>query len=429
MFTCLSKAFRHNKNGSFGILAPLLRSTKKYSGRVALFMDLEQSENGSSRIFSILLHTIFFLSGIATVLIGQVLPILSTKFALTDLQAGYLFPAQFTGSIIGTLVTDWFGRKGKLALATSLGSFGMATGLIMMNVDSYAVCLVGFFVNGLGIGLTLPAINILILELNPVRRAAAVSFLNFFWGAGAILSKPFVDVTASPGRIFLPTVLLAIPLILFALVLLIKKKEPEAKFEKSSDPETILTPIWSLPIAWMIALFHFIHVGFESGMGGWLTSYTERIESPAAVGLLSPTLLYFLFFVIGRGIAPLFFRFVDENTMLLLSILIILAGVIVSLSASSIFILSIGACIAGFGTSAVFPTNVSRFSRTFGEGSMRRAMPLFISGTLGATVVTWLIGYVSETTGSLRNGMAVLLAGVVILLVVQIVLSLRKPLT
>lgn len=392
-------------------------------------MTLVESEKSNSRIFSILLHTIFFLSGIATVLIGQVLPILTTKFGLNDLQAGYLFPAQFSGSILGTVATDWFGRRGKLALAATIGSFGMALGLIMMNVDSYAFCLVGFFVNGVGIGLTLPAINILILELNPLRAAAALSFLNFFWGAGAILSKPFVDLTTTSGGIFLPTLILALPLILFAIFLSIREKEPEAKFEKSGEAESELAPIWSLPIAWMIALFHFIHVGFESGMGGWLTSYTERIESPAAIGLLSPTLLYFLFFVIGRGTAPLFFRFLDENKMIFLSILVILAGMIVLLVASNIFILSIGASVAGFGTSAIFPTNVSRFSRTFGEGAMRRAMPLFICGTLGATAVTWLIGYVSDSTGSLRNGMTVLLASVVILLVIQIFLSLRKPLT
>jgi fucose permease len=119
----------------------------------------------------------------------------------------------------------------------------------------------------------------------------------------------------------------------------------------------------------------------------------------------------------------------DENKMIFLSILVILAGMIVLLAAPNILILSIGACIAGFGTSAVFPTNVSRFSRTFGEGAMRRAMPLFICGTLGATAVTWLIGYVSDSTGSLRSGMTVLLASVVILLVIQIFLSLRKPLT
>ncbi len=51
----------------------------------------------------------------------------------------------------------------------------------------------------------------------------------------------------------------------------------------------------------MIAFFNFIHVGFESGMGGWLKTYTGRLENEPTVVLFSPILLYFLFFVVGRG--------------------------------------------------------------------------------------------------------------------------------
>jgi hypothetical protein len=63
-----------------------------------------------------------------------------------------------------------------------------------MNVDSFAVTLAAFAVNGVGIGLTLPAINMTILELSPVKTASALSILNFFWGVGAIICKPFVDL-------------------------------------------------------------------------------------------------------------------------------------------------------------------------------------------------------------------------------------------
>jgi hypothetical protein len=42
----------------------------------------------STRALYGLLHFVFFLSGIATVLIGQVLPVLSGKFELSDLQSG-----------------------------------------------------------------------------------------------------------------------------------------------------------------------------------------------------------------------------------------------------------------------------------------------------------------------------------------------------
>jgi fucose permease len=120
------------------------------------------------------------------------------------------------------------------------------------------------------------------------------------------------------------------------------------------------------------------------------------------------------------------FRFLNENKMLLLGLSVILAGMVLTLSAVTVIALSIGSAIAGFGTSWIFPTNVSRFSKTFGPTATRRATPLFVCGTLGAASVTWLIGFISNQTGSLRSGMYVLIISVVLLIALQIGLGTRS---
>lgn len=386
---------------------------------------MTQTEQIPARLLDTLLHAVFFLSGIATVLIGQILPVLSARFSLNDLQSGYLFPAQFAGSLTGTLLTNWFGRSGRLVHASVIGSFLMAAGLFIMNVDAFPIVLAGFTVNGLGIGLTLPAINVLILERNPLRPAAALSFLNFFWGLGAIVSKPFVDATSGETSLLLTTALLAAPLTAAAVLMLFTPVSSEAKVGRGEVDSPAVRPIWSMPVAWAIAAFNFIHVGFESGIGGWLTTYAIRVEGVASTEIISPTFLFFLFFVIGRGVAPVFFKFLDENKMLLLSLFTILGGLAIVLTAVEVIQLSLGSAFCGLGTSSVFPTNVSRFSKIFGSDAMRRATPLFICGTLGATVITWLIGFLSERTGSLRSGMFVLVFSIVLLIVLQIVLAAR----
>jgi fucose permease len=272
--------------------------------------------------------------------------------------------------------------------------------------------------------LTLPSINLAILDMNPSRPAAALSVLNFSWGVGAIISKPFVDLTASATSILLTCSLIAAPMFLSALALILvqPKRVPDAAVDLNDGAENAGTSIWNTPLAWALAGFNFIHVGFESGMGGWLTTYTERVENASVVHLLSPTFLFFLFFVGGRGVAPVFFRFLDENKMILLSLLVVLAGMVVVVYARDLLSLSVGASLAGLGTSSIFPTTVSRFSSTFGPEAMKRATPLFFMGTSGAAVVTWLIGYLSNMTGSLRAGMAVLVACIGVLVVLQAVL-------
>src|SRR5687768_1285011 len=279
-------------------------------------------ESPKNRDLSILLHIVFFVSGIATVLIGQVLPVLSAGFALNDLQASFFFPAQFSGSILGTLASNWFGRRSRFVLATVIGSVLMAAGMTMMNLVSFGGCLAGFFVTGLGIGMTLPSVNLLVLEMNPQKGASALSLLNFCWGLGAILCKPFVDATATKGSVFITTLILVIPLIAIAALIIFLPREtgkPET-IEPARSGDGVPVAIWTTAIAWTIAFFNFVQVGFESGIGGWLTTYAGRVEGEEVVHLLSPTFLYFLFFVAGRGIAPLYFRFMSENQVLFLDI-------------------------------------------------------------------------------------------------------------
>jgi len=379
------------------------------------------------RFLKILLHAGFFLSGIATVLIGQILPILAERLKLNDGQAGLFFTAQFSGSLIGTFLTNWFGKKNKFLSATVIGCFLMASGVLFLNFDSRTICLIGFFINGSGIGLTLPAINLLTLELNPARATAALNVLNFFWGMGAIISQPFVDFFTRQTNLVLPTTMLALTLVLLAVSLALMPKRIEKKpidiEEKTVHSDA---PIWTHPIAWTIAAFNFIHVGFESGMGGWLKTYAQRLENPAAVDLLSPIFLYFLFFVVGRGIAPLFLHFLSDNLMLLVNLAIVLLGMSVLLFADDRLFVGFGAAIAGFGTATIFPTNLSRFTKTFGASAIRSATPLFICGTLGAAFTTWLIGFGSNYFNSLRSGMFVLALSIIALIGLQISLMFRN---
>lgn len=381
------------------------------------------------RNLKILLHFGFFLSGIMTILIGQVLPFLADRFTLNDLQVSYFFPAQFTGSLLGTFLTTWFGKQNKFLLSALIGCFLMGAGILFLNLGNFELCLTGFFLNGIGVGLTLPSINMLILELNPLRATSAVNVLNFIWGVGAIICSLTIPSLSKSVGFFPVSAVLAAALLVNALLLAFIPKGIEQKPTlKDEDSVDFSIPIWTNPIAWIIAGFNFIHVGFETGIGGWLPTYTERFEGQGYLWWLAPTFLYFLFFVVGRGVAPIFLRFLNENQMLVAGLLTILLGMSVLLFAKDVLMLGLGAAIAGFGTSSVFPTNMSRFTKTFGASASRRATPFFICGTLGATFTTWLIGFTSNQFNSLRSGMFILLGSGLILVLLQVFLQFQnKP--
>jgi MFS transporter, FHS family, glucose/mannose:H+ symporter len=374
----------------------------------------------------LLLHGLFLVSGSVTVLIGQVLPILSRQYGLNDLESGFCFPSQFGGSLAGTLLTARFARRDQYIPACMIGALLMACGIILLNIDSFPFTLFAFAINGVGIGMTLPAINMTLIELSPKNPASALSILNFCWGVGAILCKPFVDASSRDSSILITTSALAVPLFASAALLYFHPVRIISDRVAAGSGDAANEPIWRLPLAWGIALFNFIHVGFESGMSGWITTYTERLDEAHIVQWLSPTLAYFSLFVLGRGAAPILFRFLNENRMLMLGLLTVMAGILIAVTTRSVWILGTGAAIAGFGTSWIFPTNVARFSRAFGPAAARRSTPFFICGTLGAASSTWLIGFVSNQTGDLRFGMYTLAAAVALLIVLQIALSLKR---
>ncbi len=384
----------------------------------------------SDRLLKFFLHFGFLASGTITVLIGQILPILSNRLALDDTQAGYFFIAQFAGSITGTFSTQPIVKRFGFGGATVFGFLAMTIGILGLNSDDRLICTAAFVVMGFGIGVTLPAINMLTVELNPSNVTPALNFLNFFWGVGAIFCKPFVDLFGTPTSIVQPTAILAVLLFINGATIFFaaRRSEPKQSFEQPTSENQ--TPIWTTKIAWLIALFNFIHVGFESGIGGWITTYADRLPNQSGgIAWLSPTFAYFLFFVLGRLAAPLYSRFLDENKMLLLSLLITTLGIIVLLLGTTLGTLVAGAAIAGFGTSSIFPTNMARFTKTFGAGATRRATPVFICGTLGAALTTWLIGYVSTNYQGLRFGMIVLLGSCLLLVCLQVYLYARSRTT
>jgi fucose permease len=215
-----------------------------------------------------------------------------------------------------------------------------------------------------------------------MRTAAALSVVNFFWGVGAIACSLTIYSLSKSFGYFPVSLFLTISFFVIAALLAFIPRGIEQKpFAGEDNSEDFSTPIWTNPIAWAIAGFNFIHVGFESAIGGWLPTYTERSNSQNFSDWLAPTFLYFLFFVIGRGIAPVFFRYLNENKMLILNLLTILLGMIVLLFAPNILFLSIGAAIADLELRQ-FSRLICRVSPRFSARQQAVALRLFLSAEL-----------------------------------------------
>src|SRR5438128_284952 len=140
----------------------------------------------SHRNLLILLFAGFVLSGIATTIIGPMLPIFIKRWSLDDGQAGLFSTIQFLAALGGTLassaIATWWGYKPPLVLGYAL----MGGGLACLNANTHAVALAATASFGLGYGLITPGTNLFVAELGGAKSASLLNQLNFAWGAGAM---------------------------------------------------------------------------------------------------------------------------------------------------------------------------------------------------------------------------------------------------
>lgn len=373
-------------------------------------------------------HIGFIFIGIATVLLGPILPFLSSRFSLDDSQSGFLFVLQVTGSLLGiTFVGKILDKIGFSRLLFS-GFCLMALGILGVGFLSWKGVMFCVFLNGVGLGLTIPAMNLLVAELNPHRSAAALNILNFAWGVGATVSQPFVSFLSNKESISKATVLLTALLFLLGLWFSLFKNF-SFSLTKSDEPSTdSAVKVWRTPFAWLSVALFFLYVGTESSIGGWITTYSLRLQNSEANSLWAPaTTIFWTALLIGRIAASFFLKIVSDKKLLIISSLLAAIGISLILWTTRFELVLLSAVFVGVGLAPIYPTNMARFTTYFGSIAKQNAGPLFISATLGGASVTWLVGKLSSLSGSLRTGLIVSLFCCVAMIVLQIFLNSFSP--
>ena len=100
-------------------------------------------------------HAVFVPAGLMTVLLGPLLPSLSSRWALTDAQAGFLFTVQFAASTLGVAISGWLIYRLGFRSAIIAGLLPMAVGVSALPANSRYAGISGIALYGIGLGLTI----------------------------------------------------------------------------------------------------------------------------------------------------------------------------------------------------------------------------------------------------------------------------------
>jgi MFS transporter, FHS family, glucose/mannose:H+ symporter len=362
-------------------------------------------------------HAAFVPTGIVTVLLGPVLPALSARWSLSDAQAGQFFTAQFLASTVGVALSGALVPRFGYRIVMVLGLIFMAAGVGTLPLGSRVLGMASVACYGVGLGLTIPACNLLVAEVNPGKRAAAVSLLNFSWSVGAV-ACPFLLAPFQRTGLIAPFFYGLAGFVLLASASLARVSFPRTSKRGGPAVERARPLIQMLrtPAAIALGVLFFVYVGTENTMGGWLASYAKRLaDSSGTLWVTAPSFFYGGLLA-GRALAPVVLHRVPEVRLARASMVMALLGMVTLLASHSMAGVMISASVIGLGLAAMYPITISLLSGAFGSGASRLGSVMFMLAGFGAACMPWLVGITSTRMSSLKLGLAIPLVASILML-------------
>jgi FHS family glucose/mannose:H+ symporter-like MFS transporter len=368
-----------------------------------------------------LLHVGFVAIGIISPLLGPLIPTLKHQWAISDAQAGSLFASQFTGSLVGTVLTSYLLPRLGFSKMLALSFLCFAIGFSFFGVGPWTVAALAVAVYGFGYGLANPATNLRATQLPSKNVTAAVSLLNFSWGVGAV-ACPFVVGSLVP--------LIGVRGLALSLMCVSGLIGAVHYFHHAPGAAAPTAPVkrsWAdwmeqlrVPAAIPLVLLFFLYVGSETGVGGWVAAQEKRLPGAGNSALtLAPSVFYGML-LFGRGIAPVLLKRFSTARLALGGLISGAVGAATISLAPHPYLLYAGAAVAGFGFAPLFPIFVAWLAEIFKEKASWLSALVFGAGALGGAVLPWVIGQVSTRTGSLSRAFLVPMVACVLMAVLSL---------
>lgn len=354
----------------------------------------EASNPGSLRGSLLVLHPVFALTGVVHAIGGPLLPSFSSKFHLSDGQAGFLLALYFAGSSLGALLC-----RTRYVRTMALGFVGIFICCLLVAVAAWGLLPPAFLLLGVSVGVPMSAVSLYAGRAFPHRRAPVLTLLNFSWSAGALVA-PLVAARALAHHDYRASyLLLAGAAVLAAPACFGLLREPEEP-PQAADAASGFA---NLRIIFLFALAAFLQVGVENTAAAWLSTFALRMASSGVVAAAASSSLYWAGFLGARALAS-FVLLKAPPTGVLQSALAggMIAGALL-IAAPSAAARDAAMFMLGASLGPVYPLVIAGSLAGLSKTSDTRWV-LFAAG-FGGSVLPWLAGSISVHTGSLRAGM------------------------
>lgn len=352
------------------------------------------------------LHPAFALTGVLHAVGGAILPSLVARFHLSDSSSGLLFLLYFGGTSIGALLC-----RGAYARLMTMGFAAMVCTCLAVAASPRTLLAPVFLLLGISVGVPMSCVTLFTGRSFPERCAPLLTFLNFSWSVGA-LAAPLIAARILMHHTYQAAyIVFAIASAVAAIacgVVLRDGPEPVRTTTGESDTKTA-----AFRLVAIFAFAAFLQVGIENTVAAWLPTYALRMAGSGIVLAAASSSFYWAGFLSSRGFSSLLLLHAAPMRVFRIAIALgfssaMLLGFSPSVAGRNVAMFLLGAALA-----PTYPLVLAGFfARTRHTADSRWI--LFTAG-FGGSVVPWIAGFVSTHTGSLRTGMLIIPASLLLM--------------
>jgi len=369
--------------------------------------------------FLVTSHIVFALVGIATTMLGPILPVLAQRWHLSDARAGFFFIAQFLGGFVGSIASTELVRRFSLHFTIRAGVLVTAAGVALVNSPMLPVALGAFAIYGIGIGFCTPTITAAVGEAAAEQRASLLNLLNFVWTLGAISAPGLLSAAMEHRSVGMGRALAALAIMLVPAAFMMPRVQVTAR--QTEKPRRL--PAGAMGLIVTTGVLIFLYVGIENGVAGWLPTFSIRAHHFSARHSATLQATFWTALLAGRFAATGILRYVREKKLLTISIAGAVAGTAGVLLASGEAALYASVAIVGLGLAPIFPTTIAVLTNSLAGQSGTKLGYMFAAAGLGGAVLPPCIGALSSLSSSLRIGMALLVAAEIAMMTSHLMMS------
>lgn len=337
--------------------------------------------------------------GIAFIVIGSILPSLSSKYTLNSVESSGLVSLLPLGILFGSvafgIIVDRYGYKMLLVFSTLFLIFGIEGISLTENINFLRLHIL--FI-GLGGGMLNGATNALASDVsNDEERGAKLSILGVCYSVGALgiplLLGLLSHLYTSDNILRWTGILMIIPVVYFLII-----RFPEPKFKQGFPIKEALKLIRE-PILLILSFFLFFQSGMEGLINNWTTSYLNSARIFEGENIVLALTFFILGITVSRLILSYLLRFVKHEHILMICIGVTVLGMTILHYALTLHTIFLSLFISGLGIAAGFPIIISYIGTLYKNMSGTAIGFAMVVALFGNTLLNYGMGYVSKTFG------------------------------